>query len=65
MLKQGGIPVDVFKVFPSVPKDWRHHSKPNTALLFSPVQYNINWTIITLIVFVVIVTICLLILYFM
>ena len=65
MLKQEGIPVDVFKVFPDVPKDWRHNSKPNTALLFSPVQSSINWTIITsIIVFVVIIVIvCLLIVY--
>lgn len=60
MLRQGGIPVDVFKVFPDIPKDWRHNSKPNTALLFSPVRYS-NWTIIALIVFVVIFILCLVI----
>lgn len=64
MLKQGGIPVDVFKVFPNVPKDWRHNSKPNTALLFTPVQSSVNWTIIALTVFVVIIGIvCLLFVY--
>lgn len=64
MLKQGGIPVDVFKVFPNVPKDWRHNSKPNTALLFTPVQSSVNWTIIAFTVFVVIIGIvCLLFVY--
>lgn len=60
MLKQGGIPVDVFKVFPSVPKDWRHNSKPNTAQLFTPVKY--NWTtVLALVVFVIVIILCLVI----
>ena len=63
MLKQGGIPVDVFKVFPSVPKDWRHNSKPNTALLFTPVKYS-NWTILALIVFVIVIILCVVIILF-
>lgn len=63
MLKQEGIPVDVFRVFPNVPKDWRHHSKPNTAVLFSPVKYS-NWTVIALVIFVVIIILRLVIIVF-
>ena len=63
MLKQGGIPVDVFKVFPSVPKDWRHNSKPNTALLFTPVKYS-TWSILALIIFVIVIILCLVIIVF-
>jgi len=55
MLKLEGVPVDVFKVFPSVPKDWRHHSKPNTAVLFSSVNYNVNWTLIVLVILIIVV----------
>ena len=62
LLKHKGIPVDVFKVFPHVPKDWRHYSKPNTALLFSPVKYS-YYTIIALIIFVVTIIVCLVIVY--
>ena len=63
MLKQGGIPVDVFKVFPSIPKDWRHNSKLNTALLFTPVKYS-KWSILALIVFVIVIILCLVIIVF-
>jgi len=58
MLRQDRIPVDVFKVLHNVPKDWRHNSKPNTALIFNQ-GHHYEWTIIILIV-VVIVVICLL-----
>jgi len=57
MLRQNGIPVDVFKVLKSVPKDWRHNSKPNTALLFNQ-DHPYKWTIIV-IVCVVVMVICL------
>ena len=54
MLRQDGTPVDVFKVLHSVPKDWRHNSKPNTALLFNQSSHY-KWTIIIIVIIIIIV----------
>ena len=39
-LLREAVPVDHFIVQPSIPKDRRHLSKPNTAIIFSPSRLN-------------------------